>query len=399
MTAITEINIYPIKSTAGLSISRTWVDDLGLSFDRRFVVTDANGKFITARTHPALCLVQVHLVADGLVLNAPNMRTLRIDYRKLSQDYQNVEVWSSCIDAQYCSENCDLWFSQYLQQDCKLFYFGQQSKRQVEHSSNQVSFADGYPVLLISQASLEDLNQRAKQNFTMSRFRPNLVVDNCQPFEEDTWRHIRIGEVEFELSKPCSRCIFTTVDPQTGNLHPDKEPIKTLANFRQVAGGDVMFGQNLIPLNQGSIKQGDRVEVLATQEPPRFLKPKPKANSSSVSRSTASSARVTPKAQLANQIQEANDMEAKKQVNLLFDTWNKYVAGDNQTTILEQGEEAGLILPFSCRAGMCGRCKIKLESGEVEQLATDGLTQQEQDDGYILACSCLPKSDVVLASS
>jgi uncharacterized protein YcbX/ferredoxin len=369
-------------------LSNSWVDDYGLNFDRRFVITDANGQFITARTKPRLCLIKVHLSEYGLVLNAPDMPALQINYQKLSPTYKTITVWEDNIQAQYGNEDYDLWISQYLNTPCQLLYFGERSQRLVNNSHKQVAFADGYPLLLISQASLNDLNNKMalplNKKITMSQFRPNIVVDNCDAFAEDTWLHIRIGEVEFEVAKPCSRCIFTTINPQNAEINQQQEPLNTLKNYRQVASGDVMFGQNLIALNQGSIKQGDDVIILKKQSSPTFVS-KPSAKDSqaqTVHHSTSN--------------KEVNNMSAKK-VNLDFDSWKKNFTGNTKDTILEQGEAAGMLLPYSCRGGMCGRCKIKLKSGDVRQLATDGLSDSDKEQGFVLACSSVPQSDLVLA--
>ncbi len=268
---LSSIHIYPIKSTAGIALSNSWVDDFGLSFDRRFVLTNAQGKFITARTKPRLCLVQASLTASGLVLSAPEMPLLEISYQDFSDSYQQVTVWADQIDSQYCHKKYDQWFSEFLGFECQLHFFGQQSNRAVKNSTKQVGFADGYPLLLISQASLDDLNNKLTDHHVkMSQFRPNLVIENTSAFAEDTWQQIRIGEVIFDVVKPCSRCVFTTVDPLTGVKNASKEPLMTLKRYRQVERGEVMFGQNLIPVNKGQIKQGDKLTVLKTQPPLQF---------------------------------------------------------------------------------------------------------------------------------
>ncbi|WP_206486456.1 YcbX family protein [Thalassotalea sp. G2M2-11] len=371
------LHIYPIKSSAGIALSNAWVDSYGFSFDRRFVVTDTSGQFITARTEPSLCLVQANLTPTGLILTAPNMPILEINYGEFSQYYSEVTVWNDQIASQHCHHDYDAWFSEYLGRSCQLHYFGKQSTRRVKHSDKQLGFADGYPLLLISQASLDDLNQRLGQDaVTMAQFRPNIVVANTEPFAEDGWKKIRIGEVTFEVVKPCSRCVFTTVDPHSAKPHQAQQPLATLKQYRQVASGDVMFGQNLIALNQGQIKQGDDIEILATQDKPVFLS---KASSED------------------NNVEKKPEFEVPKKVNILFDSWDKYHQGNSKEPILDQGESAGLVLPYSCRGGMCGRCKLKLESGKVKQLATDGLTDDEKAQGYILACSSIPQSDIVVS--
>jgi uncharacterized protein YcbX/ferredoxin len=387
-TSIQSLHIYPLKSAAGITLSNSWVDDHGLNFDRRFVITDPSGQFITARTEPTLCLIKVNLSEHGLVLTAPDMPALHISYQNLSQTYKTVTVWTDDIQAQYGHENYDLWLSQYLNKPCQLLYFGKRSQRYVSNTHKQVAFADGYPLLLISQASLDDLNSKmslpSNQQISMSQFRPNIVVDDCDAFAEDSWQHIRIGEVEFELAKPCSRCIFTTINPQNAEVHPQQEPLNTLKNYRQVSSGDVMFGQNLIALNQGSIKQGDEVVILKKQPSPLFIT-KP-----------ATKDKKAPPVQNLTSNKEKKKMPPKK-VNLDFDSWNKNFVGNTKDTILEQGEAAGMLLPYSCRGGMCGRCKIKLKSGDVRQLASDGLSDEAKEQGFVLACSSVPQSDLVLA--
>ena len=390
---LTNIHIYPIKSSAGIEVSNSWIDDLGLSFDRRFVLTALNGKFITARTDAKLCLIQANLTADGLIITAPNMPVLHIKYQEITQQYQNITVWRDEINSQLCHEKHHAWFSQYLNKPCQLNYFGEQSTRYVANSEKQVAFADGYPLLLISKASLAELNSRCSSEQQMSQFRPNIVVDQCDAFAEDSWHKIRIGEVIFEITKPCSRCVFTTINPKNGEFSENREPLKTLHSFRKAADGEVYFGQNLIALNHGQIKVGDVVEVISTKKaddyPDNTLKNK-----------LSQPEKYNFDILTANQNKTANstreDENVAKKINIMFDSWDLYYQGNDQDTLLEQGEAAGLIMNYSCRGGSCGSCKVKLHSGEVEQQATDGLTPQEQDEGYVLACSCVPKSDVVI---
>lgn len=264
------INIYPIKSTAGVAMSSAWIDALGLCFDRRFVVADMKGKFMTGRTSPLLCLIQANITASGFILTAPNMPALTLDYQSLSTQYCQVSVWNDNIEAQQTSAKANLWFSQYLDKPCQLLYFGEQSTRYVKNRDRQVAFSDKSPISLVSQASLDDLNLRCDADIVMAQFRQNIVVSDCSAFAEDTWQHIKIGEVEFEVIKSCSRCIFTTVNPVTAQKHDGREPFATLKSYRQTERGDILFGQHLLPLNQGQIRLTDKVTVLSHKPAPVF---------------------------------------------------------------------------------------------------------------------------------
>ncbi|MDO6445201.1 YcbX family protein [Colwellia sp. 1_MG-2023] len=398
---VQSLHIYPIKSTAEIALSKSWIDDFGLSFDRRFVVTDLNGQFITARTQPKLCLIQSYLTPKGLVLTAPNMPELEVTFANFSEQYHVVTVWKDDINALYCHQHYDKWFSQYLNLPCQLHFFADKSSRKVNNSDKQVGFADGYPLLLISQASLNDLNNRLTTRYgdnasvSMTQFRPNIVVNDTMAFAEDGWQRIRIGDIEFEVVKPCSRCVFTTIDPNNAEKHPNQEPLSTLKSYRQVAKGDVMFGQNIIPLSKGQIKQGDNVTILSHQAPLHFI-----PNQKIYSEESKEDNKPENK-QENKQVNETAISETiiPKKVNISFDSWNKNHKGNTQEPILDQGEAAGLILPYSCRGGMCGRCKIKLNAGTVKQLADDGLTDDEKAQGYILACSSIPQSDLVVSSN
>lgn len=264
MPQISSLSIFPIKSTQGIQVSRSIVKERGLEFDRSFVITDLAGKFITGRTKAKLVLVSVQQTDNGYLLSAPKMDNLIIHFDEFSQSYNPVQVWKDSISAQHCSVHIDQWFSRYLKTPCKLHYFGNDSQRYISGFDQQVSFADGYPILLISQASLDDLNSKSTSKIEMAQFRPNIVVQDCEAFAEDAWSKIRIGEVEFVLPKHCSRCIFTTVNAKTGKRHASKEPLATLEKYRLADDGEIYFGQNLIPLNDGKISIGDKVEVLET---------------------------------------------------------------------------------------------------------------------------------------
>jgi len=375
--AVSDLYIYPIKSTGGISLPHSSIDALGLAFDRRFVISDNTGQFITARTEPTLCLVTTALTEHGLTLSAPGMETLTLAYKNFNHHYKKVYVWGDVIAAQLCSTKANIWFTGYLNRPCQLLYFGETSSRiKNDNKDNvrEVAFADGYPLLLISQASLNDLNQRLinqnKQPVSMAQFRPNIVIEHCLPFAEDGWQYITIGEMEFKVSKPCERCILTTVNPMKGNIDVEQQPLSTLKKYRQTPSGEVLFGQNLIPLSSGSIAKGDKLSIIKSQSPPKFSQ--------------------------SNPTDTATTVNKKKKVTIQFETWNKKQPADNQKTILDHGEAAGLLIPSSCRAGMCGRCKAKLISGEVTQIADDGLSEEEKQQGYILCCSSMAQSDVVI---
>tara|TARA_R110002167_G_scaffold8869_1_gene40648 strand:- start:18863 stop:20158 length:1296 start_codon:yes stop_codon:yes gene_type:complete len=420
---VSSIHIYPIKSTAGISLPHAKVEELGLAFDRRFIVCDPCGQFITARTEPRLCLVQTNLLEHGIELSAPTMSTLTLSYVEFTNQYQKVTIWGDEVAGQLCANSANAWFSDYLQRPCTLLFFGENSSRERKpntDSSRKLAFSDGYPLLLISQASLDNLNarlvdkrlggavQQQQQPVSMTQFRPNIVIDNCLPFAEDGWQHIRIGAVEFKVSKPCERCVFTTVNPLNGEKHPQQQPLRMLKTFRQTPNGEVLFGQNLIALNSGTINQGDRLTIISKQKPPTFIL----SDSTHEARETQIPSISTQDVNTPND--PIVDKSENKKLTVFFEKWNKNyqipslsqkanVQGNNQAkTLLENGEDAGLILPYSCRAGMCGRCKAKLISGEVRKLSMDsvdgleGLTEQEKKEGYILCCSTIAMSNVVI---
>ncbi|BBB26652.1 MOSC domain-containing protein [Amphritea japonica] len=268
---LSQLAVYPIKSTAPLHLSRCAVADTGLAFDRQFVVCDSNGKFLTARTQPQLLSIKASLLHDSLIMSAPESEPLTLKYTSIEKHYDNITVWKDQINAAYCGKAAEQWFSRLLQRPCKLYFFDSQSSRSVaENPEKQVAFADGYPLLLISQASLSDLNQRCKSTVVMEQMRPNLVVENTLPYAEDSWKRIRIGTVEFIIAKPCGRCILTTTDPDTLKRNPDREPLSILKKYRKGRDGEAHFGQNLIALNHGIISRGDAVEVLEVCEPERY---------------------------------------------------------------------------------------------------------------------------------
>ena len=177
-----------------------------------------------------------------------------------------VTVWKSQLTARPAGDAADAWLSDFLGQPVRLVHMDEAITRPMTDArslpGDEVSFADGFPLLLISRASLEGLNSRLARPVSMLQFRPNLVVDGVPAHAEDTWKRIRIGEVEFEVAKACTRCVFTTVDPLRGERDPEGEPLRTLITYRRAADG-VTFGQNLIPRTLGQVRVGDAVEVLA----------------------------------------------------------------------------------------------------------------------------------------
>ncbi|EGQ9316351.1 MOSC domain-containing protein [Vibrio parahaemolyticus] len=264
---LSQINVFPVKSVGGVSLSSAWVEKQGLSFDRRFMIAKADGSMITARKYSQMVTVKSALLADGVVFSSLGMEPLKIRYQDFKMQETPATVWKDTFTAYTTTDDADDWFSQVLGQRVELLFSGEQSNRVRENLGQNVSFADGYPVLVISQASLEELNKRSSEQHSMDQFRTNLVVSGTKPFEEDSWKRIRIGEVEFESLKPCERCILTTINTQRGTFRESKEPLKTLQQFRANERGGVFFGQNLVARNEGIIRQGDKVEVLEYKEP------------------------------------------------------------------------------------------------------------------------------------
>lgn len=275
-STLSQINVYPVKSVGGIAISSAWVEKQGLTFDRRFMLALSDGSMVTARKFPQMVLVKSTLTSDGLIFTAQGHPTLRIRYADFKMQEAPAQVWKDNFTAYTTTDDADDWFSAVLGQRVELLFTGEQSNRVREKLGHNVSFADGYPLLVISEASLQELNRRSPEKHSMDQFRTNLVVSGDEPFIEDSWKRIRIGEVEFEAVKPCERCILTTVDVKTGELRGSKEPLNTLSQFRANETGGVFFGQNLVAKNEGTIQQGDTVEVLEYKEKEFYADNSPK---------------------------------------------------------------------------------------------------------------------------
>ncbi|HEX8697942.1 MAG TPA: MOSC domain-containing protein [Myxococcaceae bacterium] len=266
MSVLSQLFIYPLKSTKGLALSRAKVEPLGLEHDRRWMLVRPDGSFITGRECPSLVLVSAVPTGGGLRLSTPGMPELEVPAPPVGAPRQDVTIWNDTCSAAMAGEEAAGWFSRFLGEPVSLAYVDARMERPVDPTyaapEDRVGFADGFPLLLLSRASLEELNRQLPRAVAMENFRPNLVVEGCEPFAEDRWKRLRVGEVELEVVKPCARCVFTTVDPVTGQKASDGEPLRTLARVRRI-NGKAMFGQNVLVRRPGTLQVGDEVQVLA----------------------------------------------------------------------------------------------------------------------------------------
>lgn len=263
MTTLTvsQLSIYPLKSASGNSLMRMYLGAMGPSFDRRWMVVRPEGTAVTQRQYPRMCLIGTALKNNALSLSAPGMP--RVDVERPSEDMLQSEVWGSEVSGQDCGEVVAQWLSQYLGLEARLIYMADDYQRLVDqdYASNRelVGFADGFPLLICSDASLQNFNSHLNKSISMDRFRPNIVIAGCEPYAEDRWKKIRIAGIEITLAKPCSRCVMPSIDQQTGIK--DNAVLDALNTYRRQQG-KTYFGQNGLYLKQGVLKVGDAVQVL-----------------------------------------------------------------------------------------------------------------------------------------
>lgn len=260
---VTGLFIYPLKGAAGIPLQDAELDGLGFVQDRRWMVVDAGGEFVSQRTRPALALVRPELCGDALVLRTPGRDACVLPLGESGPGSEPVRVWRDTVTAVPAGDRADAWISDVLGGAFRLVRFAADAVRPVDpryatSAGERVAFVDGYPCLLVGEGSLEELNRRLERPLPMDRFRPNVVVGGTRPHEEDGWRRIRIGDVAFSVVKPCARCVVTTVDQSTGVASP--EPLRALAGYRNM-DGKVLFGQNLIHAGPGTVRIGDAVDV------------------------------------------------------------------------------------------------------------------------------------------
>lgn len=264
---LASIHIYPVKSLGGISLPAAQITARGLRHDRRFMLIDADHEFITQREVPQMATIRTAIKGDELILTSAFGDSVSVPLEPRPMPTRTVRVWASQVQAHIVSAGADEWLSNHLGVDARLVYMPDSAERRVspEYAQNDeiVSFADGYPLLVVSEASLTDLNARIVRNggdaVTMDRFRANLVVSGCAPFAEDAWGEFRIGEAVFRGVKPCTRCQITTTDQTTGEAR-GAEPLRTLATFRDSPVG-VRFGMNLLAVNLGHIRVRDAIVV------------------------------------------------------------------------------------------------------------------------------------------
>ena len=263
---VSELHIFPIKSARGIPCDRATLDERGFRNDRRWMLVDDDNVFLTQREAPHMALIDVALRSDALVLEAPGMEKLVLPLESDGPPVRCV-IWRDTVDSVRVSPEADDWFTRYLGAACSLVYMPDATRRIVNpvwvKQERIVGFADGYPVMMIGEGSLAELNERlvaaGEAPVAMHRFRPNIVIAQAPPHAEDTWRHVRIGSIEMDIVKPCERCAITTVEVATGEM--GKEPLRTLSTYRK-EGSKVLFGQNAVHRRAGSIAIGDHVTVV-----------------------------------------------------------------------------------------------------------------------------------------
>ncbi|QKZ04092.1 MOSC domain-containing protein [Pseudomonas eucalypticola] len=257
---------YPLKSAIAEPLQTSAIEPLGLAGDRRWMLVDeATGRFLSQRAEAHMSQLGAAHLDDGLRLSAPGLSALFVPTPTPDAALRGVTVWRDTLRVPDAGDEAAAWVSSFIGKPTRLVQLPAERARFTQSGygldTDRVGFADGFPLLLIGQASLDDLSRRVGRPLEMLRFRPNLVVSGSEAFAEDGWKRIRIGDTELRVITPCARCILTTLDPRTGVRSEDREPLATLKTYRQV-GGDVQFGQNLVSEGEGWLQVGMPVEVI-----------------------------------------------------------------------------------------------------------------------------------------
>jgi len=273
--SISQLHIYPIKSARGISLETMQLNRKGPECDRRWMVIDQDNNFITQRNTPQMCLINTQHIDEGLLVsaNGAGQCTLPTGGYALTQS----SVWDDDVQGQDCGDKAADWISSFLGKKCRIIYMADNYSRLVdaEYASQdvQISFADGFPLLITTEASLDDFNSKLGNSEShiensdesdfkigMDRFRPNIVITGNEPWAEDRWHKIAIGDTEFSLVKPCSRCIIPSIDPMTANKQMQVN--QTLLKYRR-HDKKAYFGKNAFYNRLGSIRVGDTVSIIS----------------------------------------------------------------------------------------------------------------------------------------
>ena len=254
---ITELNIYPVKSLGGTSVPQAKALFAGFQYDRRWMLLDADHKFITQREIPQLALFRPALEDDCLKI-CFNADVLTVGIDESTSEQILTQVWDDRAETIIVSHEANDWFSSLLGRKVIMVKIQNEDGR-THHNKKRdihlsVSLADGYPYLAVGSASLDLLNSKLKNPVPMSRFRPNIVLSTQLPHEEDTWGSCQAGDVHFLNMKPCGRCMIVTIDQDTAAIN--NETLKTLNVYRK-SGNSVLFGTNMMCTNEGLVKVGD----------------------------------------------------------------------------------------------------------------------------------------------
>jgi uncharacterized protein YcbX len=263
-----QISIYPIKSLGAVALQSAECLEKGFRLDRRYMLTTPDGCFLTQRTLPVLACFTTSITESGIIVKGPvSGSSVTLPFSLNASDEMSVNIWEDTLPALAAGQAYDQWFSREAGIACRLVFMPEQTPRLLSPKyavhGESVSFADGMPYLLTTTASLADLNSRLENPVPMDRFRPNLVISGTEAWAEDSWESVSVGEAVFKLTKPCARCVVTTIDQKTGE--GGIEPLKTLAGFRK-QNNKVLFGQNMLLLHGHGfrISVGDSVSINAT---------------------------------------------------------------------------------------------------------------------------------------
>lgn len=265
MYTISQLFIYPIKSLGGFQVTSAKLTDRGLQYDRRFMLVDSSNNFLTQREHPVMSLLQTAIEGNELIIFHKSNATdkIKLPLQPAPGATIKVKVWDDECMAQYVNDGADEWLSKQLSMPCRLVYMPDAGKRLVDeqYAMNKeiTSFSDGYPLLIIGQASLDDLNNRLAEPLPMDRFRPNIVFIGGTPYDEDTMNHVKVNGIDMFGVKLCARCTMTTINQSTAEKA--KEPLKTLAGYR-MKSNKIYFGQNILYKQTGQLKVGNVIAII-----------------------------------------------------------------------------------------------------------------------------------------